>query len=103
MISLFVYIMLIVSLYSHALIDFHAVCVYGSGDHRSLHVLTHSVPARRSSDLLAKSLGIRADAVVGKLASQVGDTGVGHGLLMLAGVLAEARPDRKSTLLNSSH
>src|SRR3546814_9917853 len=41
---------------------------------------------------LAKSLGIRADAVVGNLASQVGDTGVGHGLLMLAGVLAEARP-----------
>lgn len=41
---------------------------------------------------LAKSLGIRADAVVGNLASEVGDTGVGHGLLMLAGVLADARP-----------
>src|SRR3546814_4156437 len=41
---------------------------------------------------LAKSLGIRADAVVGNLASQVGDTGVGHGLLMLAGALAEDRP-----------
>jgi 3-hydroxy-3-methylglutaryl CoA synthase len=41
---------------------------------------------------LAKSLGIRAEAVVGNLGRQIGDTGVGHGLLMLAGVLAEARP-----------
>src|SRR3546814_14219755 len=44
---------------------------------------------------LAKSLGIRADAVVGNLASQVGDTGVGHGLLMLAG-------DRKSVVEGKS-
>lgn len=42
---------------------------------------------------LAKKIGIRADAVVDNLASQVGDTGVGHGLLMLAGVLAEAQPN----------
>jgi 3-hydroxy-3-methylglutaryl CoA synthase len=42
--------------------------------------------------LVAKAAGIRADAVVDDLASQIGDTGVGHGLLMLAGVLAEADP-----------
>src|SRR3546814_1669622 len=27
------------------------VCFYGYGDHRDLHVLTHSFPTRRSSDL----------------------------------------------------
>src|SRR3546814_14335190 len=26
-------------------------CVYGYGDHRVLHVLTHSCPTRRASDL----------------------------------------------------
>src|SRR3546814_17003639 len=33
--------------------------VYGSGDHRELHVLTHSFPTRRSSDLTAiRTLGL---------------------------------------------
>src|SRR3546814_12827631 len=30
---------------------FFVVFLYGCGDHRDLHVLTHSVPTRRSSDL----------------------------------------------------
>src|SRR3546814_7537306 len=30
------------------------VCCYGDGDHRTLHVLTHSFPTRRSSDLTKK-------------------------------------------------
>src|SRR3546814_10962354 len=36
---------------------------YGYGDHRDLHVLTHSFPTRRSSDLtmpLPQTLGIKA-------------------------------------------
>lgn len=41
---------------------------------------------------IAKACGIRAEAVVGNLAESVGDTGVGHGLLLLAGVLERARP-----------
>ncbi|MGE0596193.1 MAG: OB-fold domain-containing protein [Hyphomonadaceae bacterium] len=41
---------------------------------------------------VARALGVRADAVVDDLAEQVGDTGVGHGLLLLAGVLETARP-----------
>lgn len=41
---------------------------------------------------IAASLGIRPDAVVDNLAGQLGDTGAGHGLLMLSGVLAEAAP-----------
>src|SRR3546814_20540975 len=31
-------------------------CFKGSGDHRDLHVLTHSFPTRRSSDLLREFL-----------------------------------------------
>ena len=48
---------------------------------------------------LAKTSGIRADAVVDNLASQVGDTGTGHGLLILAGLLAEAAPGETILML----
>jgi 3-hydroxy-3-methylglutaryl CoA synthase len=41
---------------------------------------------------LAKSCGIRAGAITGNLAGRVGDTGVPHALLMLAGVLEKAAP-----------
>jgi len=41
---------------------------------------------------VAKHSGIRPEAVVGNLAELVGDTGVAHGLLMLAGVLETAKP-----------
>ena len=40
---------------------------------------------------LAQACGIRADAVTDGLAAQVGNTGVGHGLLMLAQVLEKAQ------------
>ena len=41
---------------------------------------------------LAKRCGIRAEAVVDALAGQVGETGVGHALLLLAQVLESAKP-----------
>jgi 3-hydroxy-3-methylglutaryl CoA synthase len=41
---------------------------------------------------LAKACGIRADAVVDMLTEQVGDSGLPHGLLVLAHVLERARP-----------
>jgi 3-hydroxy-3-methylglutaryl CoA synthase len=41
---------------------------------------------------LAKACGIRADAVVNPLLDQVGDSGLPHGLLLLAHVLERAQP-----------
>jgi len=41
---------------------------------------------------LAKACGLRAEAVVDALAGSVGDTGVPHGLLLLAHVLERAQP-----------
>lgn len=41
---------------------------------------------------LAKSCGIRPEAVVNNLSESVGDTGMGHGLLLLASVLERATP-----------
>lgn len=41
---------------------------------------------------LAKACGIPADSVVDSLNASIGDTGVPHGLLLLAGVLEEAAP-----------
>ncbi|AOE86788.1 OB-fold domain-containing protein [Pseudomonas sp. TCU-HL1] len=41
---------------------------------------------------VAIACGLRADSVVDELAEQVGHTGVGHGLLMLAQVLEHAEP-----------
>lgn len=41
---------------------------------------------------LAQACGIRAEAVVDGLAGHVGNTGVGHGLLLLAQVLEHAEP-----------
>lgn len=41
---------------------------------------------------LAKACGIRAEAVVDMLTDQVGDSGLPHGLLVLAHVLERARP-----------
>src|SRR3546814_8349233 len=39
------------------LVDFlYVFFVYVSGDHRDLHVLTHSFPTRRSSDLIVNRL-----------------------------------------------
>lgn len=41
---------------------------------------------------LAKACGVRAEAVADSLASRVGDTGLSHGLLLLAHVLEHAEP-----------
>jgi 3-hydroxy-3-methylglutaryl CoA synthase len=43
---------------------------------------------------LAKSCGIRAEALADNLAATVGDTGIAHPLLLLAHVLETARPGR---------
>jgi 3-hydroxy-3-methylglutaryl CoA synthase len=47
---------------------------------------------------LAKTCGIRADAVADTLAEAVGDSGVPHGLLMLAQVLERAKPGQTLVL-----
>lgn len=46
----------------------------------------------RMDQQLAQACGIRAEAVVDNLAASVGDTGVPHGLLLLAQVLEGAQP-----------
>src|SRR3546814_17185623 len=53
---------------SSCLLVLYLVVFYVSGDHRYLHVLTHSFPTRRSSDLSADSwlLQIELDRVGGK-------------------------------------
>src|SRR3546814_13707383 len=99
------------------------------GDHRDLHVLTHSFPTRRSSDLPRDAEGLRrlkamgfSDKRLAYLALQSANlqpgtrtaTARGSGLIheavkaMTGGVTeAEVRAlrhkDRKSTRLNSSH
>lgn len=45
----------------------------------------------KMDEQLAQACGVRADAVADGLATQVGNTGVGHGLLMLAQVLEKAQ------------
>lgn len=47
---------------------------------------------RKMDQQLAKACGVRAEAVVDALDASVGDTGVPHGLLMLAHVLEGAQP-----------
>lgn len=59
----------------------------GDVDHFIFPTLFKGIEAQ-----IAKQTGIRPEAIIDNLASQVGDTGVGHGLLLLAGVLAGARP-----------
>lgn len=43
---------------------------------------------------LAKSCGIRPEAVVGGFNAEIGETGAAHGLLLLAGLLEKAEPGR---------
>src|SRR3546814_14277131 len=37
--------------YANRTVKMDTFCFYGNGDHRDLHVLTHSFPTRRTSDL----------------------------------------------------
>src|SRR3546814_16736988 len=82
--------------------------LYGYGDHRALHVLPHSFPTRRSSDL--SGVPEKGVAAFERLASEgvVAVTGAAHSAVCSAvGPVAEkhnlAFVDRKSTRLNSSH
>src|SRR3546814_641740 len=60
----------------------------GYGDHRDLHVLTHSFPTRRSSDLL------RAWSAACGMSSGTACSGVGHGNAPQGAGLTSARGDR---------
>src|SRR3546814_13837324 len=102
----------------------------GDGDHRDLHVLTHSFPTRRSSDLAADLIDPHALALSRhdaysrasapavsrrprmsltflprRAATERGDvlapSAANAALIMLCGL--EVPTDRKSTRLNSSH
>jgi len=53
----------------------------------------------RANVVLAKTLGIRAEAVADTLFEACGDTGAAHPLLMLAKVLAQAGPGQKILLV----
>src|SRR3546814_15748916 len=93
----------------------------GYGNHRDLHVLTHSFPTRRSSDLNSSTIQIDtltvgvdgATATAFEMLPGMGSGGgVGNGeggsatLDIQGGSLTAGRidlVDRKSTRLNSSH
>src|SRR3546814_17899166 len=79
------------------------------GDHRYLHVLTHSSPTRRSSDLApttGRARGASTRLSWCRAATEAGHPGAARGDV---GRLDEPRDaaamvgDRKSTRLNSSH
>ena len=53
------------------------------------------IPVRGVPESLAKACGIRPDAVADVLTAAVGDSGVGHPLLMLVAALEKARPGEK--------
>src|SRR3546814_13859928 len=55
----------------------------GVGDHRELHVLTHSFPTRRSSDLLVCGVGGGKKAVGADIGSKRGNRLFGRGLGLL--------------------
>src|SRR3546814_13554488 len=67
------------------------------GDHRDLHVLTHSFPTRRSSDLSTSSTPIIAPASIRC------HFPAASGPRQPALSKQSDRRDRKSTRLNSSH
>src|SRR3546814_20437613 len=99
----------------------YAYCVfcYEYGHHRYLHVLTHTFPSRRSSDLLRdySEAAAALREVPSGASLQIDPARVTVGLLdnldsgvkLVEGLnpttLAKSRksPDRKSTRLNSSH
>src|SRR3546814_13727170 len=87
---------------------------YCYGDTRDLHVLTHSFPTRRSSDLpAAVHVALPADAAVDPSLLVVPGEAVADFDMAEAETLvqvsqarlpvADAEQDRKSTRLNSSH
>src|SRR3546814_17925501 len=92
------------------------------GDHRELHVLTHSFPTRRSSDLAGVSRASAASSAASLVSSPGGkpphpcsagaaiDNRTAHSAVERIFILdcwglisGPGRPDRKSTRLNSSH
>src|SRR3546814_18130324 len=78
---------------------------YGYGDHRDLHVLTHSFPTRRSSDLPGRTVQILIIRQRGHRVGR-GNDGRTGGTARKAADLQKILPraiDRKSTRLNSSH
>jgi len=54
---------------------------------------------RRVAGAVAKKVGVRPEAVADSLFEQCGDTGAAHPLLMLAQVLAQARPGQRILLV----
>src|SRR3546814_11646992 len=88
----------------------------GYGDHRDLHVLTHSSPTRRSSDLVEWPVVHHPPLRVARLGPGVGVEQIGEAeravgnppqhfqcVATMDADVAERRADRKSTRLNSSH
>src|SRR3546814_11804862 len=88
------------------------------GDHRDLHLLTHSFPTRRSSDLppwiaLALALTFGSYGLIRKMVIVESVVGLGVEALLIAPVMlgyllwiahtGTMNLDRKSTRLNSSH
>src|SRR3546814_19173811 len=92
-------------------------CLYGNGDHRDLHVLTHSFPTRRSSDLAVMARpDPRREEIAAVDRRAMGAIAVEEGRPSRAARIDEILPerkrparisqqrrDRKSTRLNSSH
>src|SRR3546814_12581807 len=90
-------------IFSHLCLSF---LFEGYGDHRDLHVLTHSFPTRRSSDLPAPAI---VPEVATPLIHAMLDRQYRATLDEPVGMLGDITPraavqtDRKSTRLNSSH
>src|SRR3546814_765772 len=82
------------------------MCFYVSGDHRDLHVLTHSFPTRRSSDLPTSPHGCRANgslASAGAIASTATRRNVQYCPFSLPFQISYAKSDSTRRKIDSGH
>src|SRR3546814_15729238 len=80
----------------------------GYGDHRDLHVLTHSFPTRRSSDLAGGFDPVGNPRIAMREHDRARTIGRDPGAVLVdvnvvVAIVQRLHPDRKSTRLNSSH
>jgi len=69
-----------------------------SADEVTHTILPHAVP--RTAEAICKRAGLRPESIADSLQNQIGDTGVAHPFVMLAGVLEKAKPGEVIALVS---